>query len=34
VGLYAPETGERLEVRMDGQPQPDNALIIAEVEIR
>jgi 4-amino-4-deoxy-L-arabinose transferase-like glycosyltransferase len=34
VGLYRPSTGERLPVRVDGEPQPDNALIIAEVEIR
>jgi len=34
VGLYLPSTGERLEVRIDGQPQPDNALIITEVEVR
>ena len=34
VGLYVPSTGERLPVLVDGQPQPDNALIITEVEIR
>ena len=34
VGLYVPSTGERLPVLMDGQPQPDNVLIITEVEIR
>jgi len=34
VGLYIPDTGERLPVRVDGQPQPDNVLIITEVEIR
>jgi hypothetical protein len=34
VGLYHPSTGERLPVRVDGEPQPDNALMITEVEIR
>jgi hypothetical protein len=34
VGLYHPSTGERLPVQVDGDPQPDNALIITEVEIR
>ena len=34
VGLYVPATGERLPVRVDGQPQPDNVLIITEVEVR
>ncbi len=34
VGLYVPSTGERLPVHVDGQPQPDNALIITEMEIR
>jgi len=34
VGLYVSSTGERLEVRVDGQPQPDNVLILTEVEIQ
>jgi 4-amino-4-deoxy-L-arabinose transferase-like glycosyltransferase len=33
VGLYLPSTGERLPVSVGGQPQPDDALIITEVEI-
>ena len=34
VGLYVSDTGERLPVSVDGQPQPDDVLIITEVEIR
>jgi 4-amino-4-deoxy-L-arabinose transferase-like glycosyltransferase len=34
VGLYIPSTGERLSVQVDGQPQPDDVLIITEVEIQ
>ena len=34
VGLYVPSTGERLPVLVDGEPQPDNALIVTEVEVR
>lgn len=34
IGLYDPSTGERLPVLVDGQLQPDNRLIITEVEIR
>jgi len=34
VGLYVPDTGERLPVSVDGQPQLDDVLIITEVEIR
>jgi len=34
VGLYVPATGERLPVLVDGQPQPDNALIITEVKVQ
>jgi len=33
VGLYVPDTGERLPVVVDGQPQPDDVLIITEVKI-
>jgi len=33
VGLYLPSTGERLPVSVEGQPQPDDTLIITEVEI-
>jgi 4-amino-4-deoxy-L-arabinose transferase-like glycosyltransferase len=33
VGLYFPATGERLPVFVDGQPQPNDVLIITEVEI-
>jgi len=34
VGLYDPLTGERLPVFVDGQAQPDDVLIIAELEVR
>jgi 4-amino-4-deoxy-L-arabinose transferase-like glycosyltransferase len=34
VGLYLPATGERLPVTVDGQPQPNDVLIITEVEIQ
>jgi 4-amino-4-deoxy-L-arabinose transferase-like glycosyltransferase len=34
VGLYLPATGERLPVLVDGQPQPNDVLIITEVEIQ
>jgi hypothetical protein len=34
VGLYAPSTGERLPVFVDGQAQPDGVLIIAGMEVR
>lgn len=34
VGLYLPGTGERLPVFVDGQPQPNDVLIVTQVEIR
>jgi hypothetical protein len=34
IGLYIPSTGERLPVQVDGHPQPDDALIITQVEVR
>jgi 4-amino-4-deoxy-L-arabinose transferase-like glycosyltransferase len=34
VGLYRHSTGERLPVFVDGQPQPNDTLIITEVEIK
>jgi 4-amino-4-deoxy-L-arabinose transferase-like glycosyltransferase len=34
VGLYIPSTGQRLPVQVDGHPQPDDALIITQVEVR
>lgn len=34
VGLYLPATGERLPVYVDGQPQPEDVLIITRVEIQ
>ncbi|MBN1976993.1 MAG: glycosyltransferase family 39 protein [Anaerolineae bacterium] len=34
VGLYDPSTGERLPVFVDGQSQPDDVLVIAEIEVR
>jgi hypothetical protein len=34
VGLYQPETGARLPVTVNGEPQPNDVLIIAEVEIQ
>jgi hypothetical protein len=34
VGMYRPVTGQRLPVTVGGQPQPDDVLIITQVEIR
>ena len=34
VGLYVPATGERVPVSVDGEPQPDDVLILTEVEVR
>ena len=34
VGLYLPSTGARLPVRVGGEAQPDDVLIITDVEIR
>jgi len=34
VGLYLPATGERLPVRVDGEMQADNVLILTEIEVR
>ena len=33
VGLYLPATGERLPVVVDGRLQPDDVLILVEIEI-
>jgi 4-amino-4-deoxy-L-arabinose transferase-like glycosyltransferase len=34
VGLYLSSTGERLPVSVEGQAQPDNVLILTQVEVR
>jgi hypothetical protein len=34
VGLYLSSTGERLPVSVEGQTQPDNVLILTQVEVR
>lgn len=34
VGMYLPDTGERLPVIVDGQLQPNNVLILTEVEVQ
>ena len=34
VGLYIPTTGERIPVRVNGETQADNVLILTEIEVR
>jgi hypothetical protein len=33
VGMYQPQTGERLPVTQQGQPKPDNAIILATITV-
>jgi hypothetical protein len=33
VGMYQAQTGERLPVTQQGQPVPDNAIILATIEV-
>jgi hypothetical protein len=33
VGMYDPNTGERLPATIDGQPQPDNALVLTTISL-
>lgn len=33
VGLYLPDTGERLPVTVDGDLQPDNSFILTEIDV-
>ncbi|MGD1996172.1 MAG: glycosyltransferase family 39 protein [Anaerolineae bacterium] len=34
VGLYLPDTGRRLPVTVDGELQPDDSLILTEIEVQ
>jgi len=34
VGLYVPESGERLPVVVGGERQPDNVLIVTEIDVQ
>jgi hypothetical protein len=33
VGMYDPVTGQRLPVRVDGQPQPNNAILLTTLSL-